>query len=511
MVAVVPVKPRMITRLRYQCSATATLLAPALLLASFALPIESTESHALSIETIDDYAMAFLLHQDADGGYQLGPRVQRHLKAEIAMALASEATSYPAYAASAALDLDWVVANRQEPTGGLNWDGPSNPFFFECHQHWLLISSEMLRRAGAVGEEVTAIQTATWRYLIETNQAATNFYRDNQVRYGPFFAYRSVDRSGLFQTQAPFKGSYEVGVALWSMSLMRDLDWVNNLVAGSDTVSVPQYLDWSATQASGSPDVLGWYDQSTGRWIRSILWISPGWAGWEAPDWKYALHMEEGALEYSLLTGDGRLEDPCRRFLETLLLQIQPGGFLSTLPDLYGTGRYEYGQALSVLGLAAEVFHDKVPGLSNACIAGAQQVADYVILAYPPECSEDGAMTLAGLSRALKAQVLASPSAIDPQGSPQSARSISLRVWPNPVVGRLNVAIHGASQPGAQLWLADASGRRVGAIPVPSGPESRIIQWNTSDEVGRPLSSGHYWVVLQSGTTFQTTGFTILH
>ncbi len=360
----------------------------------------------VSIEEVRRYALPFVSRQRADGSYNLSPRVQAHEKAEIAMALAAEATQTPSYAQSAWRDLQWVMANRLEPSGGLNWYGPDSQYFFECHQHWFLISSELIRRQIGVPDSMRVVQQAVWRFLTGRSPAATDFYLRNQQMNGPFFAYRSVNRNGDFQTQAPFKGSYEIGTALWSFSMIRDLPWMQGGKgsAPSDGLTLSDYLFYSARQAAQPADAMGWFDPGSGRWVRALLWGQKGWMDWQAPDWKYALNMQEGALLYKIMTGATNLDPMIRGETNAILALVRPDGTIATLPDPYGSPQQEYGDAMSVLALAAQAFSREDPAFAATCYHAGLSVANHVIRTLLPESSEDGSLMLRGIARIYQTQ-----------------------------------------------------------------------------------------------------------
>lgn len=365
----------------------------------------------LSLQGIESYAVPFLHQQDPDGAYGLGAHIQRHLKAEIAMALATQATGDTAYAQSARRDMDWVVKNRLESDGGLSWTGSDSPDFFEVHQHWFLIASELIRRTTGVDGGITAIQGRVWGYLLGDNPACADFYLNNRFYHGPFFAYRSLNRSGVFQSQGDFKGSYEIGAALWSLALHRNSTWLNARKGDErhdpplPSLTVEGYLDSLALQASRPAYELGFVGTTEKLWIRSISWTGSGWAGWQPHDWKYSLHMQEGALLYQIHTGSRLLLGPERREMENLLTIVEPSGLIQGLPDNLGSADYEYGVALSVLGLAALAFRDLDVRLADRCLAAGQLVARHVLDSCMPRCSEDGAVILAGLCRIYQAQM----------------------------------------------------------------------------------------------------------
>jgi len=342
-------------------------------------------------DVVSVYAEPFLLWQQLDGDYYLTPRVQTHLKAEMAMAMASVVTGNRAFGESAARDLEWVVRARLQDDGGLQWDGPANDYFFEVHQHWFLLASELVRPYSPQASEFDARQLAVWRFLVEENPAHVDFYRANYARSGAFFAFRDVNRAGLFQTQAPFKGSYEIGAALWSLALHE--------VAGGPLAGVGAVYEGVLRQALASPQRQGFYDFGRGVWVRALRWNGAKWSGHEMNDWKYSLHMQEGALEALRLRRDPSLERAAARHLDYLLARVRGDGFIVGLPDVHGSERYELGLALSCLALGAQVYRDTDPRLAARCRAASDQVLARALNLFQPESSEDGAILLHAFCR----------------------------------------------------------------------------------------------------------------
>ncbi len=327
------------------------------------------------------------------------------------MALATEATGDRAYAESAMRDLRWVIANRLEKDGGLEWRGPEDPFFFEVHQEWFLISSELTRRAVGYDEEIRPAQRRAWRYLLGDNPAGSDFYTHNRDHHGPMFGYRSVDRSGVFQSQGAFKGSYEAGAALWAMSLHRGSTWLSRPSEGvAASIANPAsssptsgYLAALASQVSRSARDLGFVDPAGGLWVRSILWNGNGWSGAQRHDWKYSLHMQEGALLYQILTGETALCETAFAETENLVRAVREDGTIPSIPDNEGSPAYEYGEALSVLALSAIAFYPLDADLSGRSIAAGRKVARVALERFVPEPTEDGAVLLIGFCRIAEA------------------------------------------------------------------------------------------------------------
>ena len=340
-----------------------------------------------------------------DGRLALPGSVQTHLKAEIALVLATETTGEEAYARAAYSDLKWVILNRMETNGGLNWRGAGSSDFFEVHQHWFLIASELIQKALGRSDSLAALQRSAWAYLLGDNPGVADFYEDNREKSGAFFAYRSIDRRGRFQSQAPFKGSYEIGAALWSLSLHRESEPLAGLSSASEnrTVLPREYLYRLVGQVIRDPEEGGFYDDQRGLWVRCMRWTDGGWRGWDEPDLKYTLHMEEGALQCILLTGERRLLDPARSQLEFLIALIPRSGKVLLNPSERGAETYEYGLVMSTLGLGARVFREEDPHLSRRSLQAGEQVLAYCLRTFAPKTDEGGAMLLAGLCQVARA------------------------------------------------------------------------------------------------------------
>ncbi|MBK8231738.1 MAG: hypothetical protein IPK72_14420 [Candidatus Eisenbacteria bacterium] len=347
--------------------------------------------------TIRSYADAFLAIQQPGGEYDLAPRVQTHLKTEISMAWASTALGDPIYAQSGWADHQWVIGNRMEANGGLNWDGPANPYFFEVHQHWFLIANATLARAARPPFDTHDTCARAWSFLAGENAARLDFYETNLRRHGAFFAFRDVDRRGRFQTQAPFKGSYETGAAIWALALHRNSDWAQRATTGGGRAI--DYLPRIVAAALRPPAEKGYWDASTAAWIRAHLWNGNGWQGWQGPDAKYGFHLQEAMLEYLYESGATTGWSETAACSRQLIGRVRANGTIQGLPDGYGSPEYEYGVALSLLALTARAARDRDPVLSADAYAAAGAVAARIVAWFPPGTQEDHAMILLGLAR----------------------------------------------------------------------------------------------------------------
>lgn len=173
-----------------------------------------------------------------------------------------------------------------------------------------------------------------WRFLVETNYAKIDMYFHNYENNNAFFAYRNVDRTGKYQ-YSPFKGSYEIGAALWGMSLNK------SIVASA-------YLDKMVEQIKKSPLALGFWDHHAQNWIHTLRWRDDRWQNFTPHDWKYSPACQEGALQYMLMGGEGLAEQITseQTYIETHIgKQRTP---------------YEYGLVLSCLALDGSQDTDEV-------------------------------------------------------------------------------------------------------------------------------------------------------
>lgn len=464
----------------------------------------------ITTEVIDSYALPFAASQYQDGSYLLPQSVQTHMKAEIAMVLASRAAGNGRYAESAQRDLLWIIRNRMEPSGGLSWNGSQDMFFFEVHQHWFLTASELVRQAAGGPDSLTSVQRRAWLFLIQNNSAGADFYYHNLYNHGAFFAYRSVDREGHFQTQAPFKGSYEVGAALWSLALHLGHGWLDVGAGNYPGHTVDEYLRQLVAQTQLPPLQKGFFDPEKGVWIRSLLWNGLVWNGWETHDTKYALHTSEGALLYTILTGRTELLDEQRRDLEDLLGRVRPNGTVAGIPDGYGSPGYEYGQALTVLGLGAQVSWGPDTNLRNRSLQAARRVAAYIIRTFTPVVSEDRAIILGGLCRLYEAERLAGGFAEkDGAGSAGVVSPTNLAAWPNPMTDRTFLHFELPMGSTGFLRVLDINGRELRSTPVASGDGDGIV-WDGRDDRGRLVPAGQYRILLDVAGSRRSTSVSII-
>ncbi|MFN8547227.1 MAG: hypothetical protein U0527_04455 [Candidatus Eisenbacteria bacterium] len=147
------------------------------------------------------------------------------------------------------------------------------------------IASQWVREANQLVDQYREEQAHTWGFLRASNPAARDFYVANLEDHGLFFAYRSVDRDGHFQTQAAFKGSYEIGAAVWALSLAAHLG--RHRHAGSASLLSTNWSRRGALARGGRPT-------TSRRGDRALLFSPDGWHGFVPRDRKYSLRHARG-------------------------------------------------------------------------------------------------------------------------------------------------------------------------------------------------------------------------
>lgn len=160
------------------------------------------------------WAKWFMRNQKSNGMFF--PAIQANEKIDHALCLSFDATEDETYLEAVRHNLSWIVNNRIEPNGGLVWKPENTVDFFECHQLWFILACRMLMERDPDADFSDSMKQA-WSFLTDHNWADVDWYVHNMMNHDCFFAYRNMDRKGRIQ-QASFKGSYETGAAIWSLS-----------------------------------------------------------------------------------------------------------------------------------------------------------------------------------------------------------------------------------------------------------------------------------------------------
>jgi hypothetical protein len=178
---------------------------------------------------LDALSEALVRCQEPGGGFRLHDkeyRIQKQLKAQIALLLAYGVSGNADYLRAAQMNMDWVLMNRwdrsEKRMGGFMWHTGDATSFFEVHQMWFLIAARYLE--SYLGTSYAPYRDAAVAFLTDDNFAGVDLYEDNDRVYGAFFSYRAISRDGAIQ-EIPFhqwKGGYEIGASLWAMALYRD-------------------------------------------------------------------------------------------------------------------------------------------------------------------------------------------------------------------------------------------------------------------------------------------------
>ena len=163
---------------------------------------------------ITQWAKWFIDHQKSNGMFF--PAIQANEKIDFALCLGYDATRDGTYLEAVRKNLDWIVRDRMESNGGLVWKPANVVDFFECHQLWFILACKLFMERNP-GTDLTDCMERAWKFLTDHNWADIDWYVHNKENHSSFFAYRSMDQRGRIQPIS-FKGSYEIGTAIWSLS-----------------------------------------------------------------------------------------------------------------------------------------------------------------------------------------------------------------------------------------------------------------------------------------------------
>jgi hypothetical protein len=161
----------------------------------------------------------------SSGGWTGQSGVQDHEKRDFGVLLAYDVTGDHTYLEKVRDNIVWILTNRWVASnGGVTWTSPTPGEFYECHQQWFMIAVKMLYDRDNTYNYLSE-GLAAWHFLTDNNYAGIDTYVHNYESQNAFFSYRQLLTDGSFQT-ATFKGSYEIGTALWGMSL--NYNWVSS-------------------------------------------------------------------------------------------------------------------------------------------------------------------------------------------------------------------------------------------------------------------------------------------
>jgi hypothetical protein len=234
----------------------------------------NTTSAGQALTIIQSYTTTFINTQGAGGNWQGADGVQEHLKRNFGMLKAYEVTGTAGYLTAVRNNIDYIIANFWIPAnGGLEWYvGGSSNRFFECHQQWFMTAVRLLYDLSGGTYNYLTYAEAAWHFLTDNNNAlgtgGIDMYVHNYTTNGAFFSYRDVLEGGGIQAVDNWKGSYEVGSALWGMSLNYSL--VSNYQSTHSSQAY-NYLDMMVQQIRNAPSGSGYF-QPAGYSLNSALW-----------------------------------------------------------------------------------------------------------------------------------------------------------------------------------------------------------------------------------------------
>lgn len=223
---------------------------------------------------VQTYANTFTGSQAVSGAWTGTSGVQEHLKRDFGVLLAYDVTGNSSYLNAVNSNVEYILSTFWvSSNGGLEWyDNPATSNqFYECHQQWFMIAARMLfNRSGGSYDHLTEGLQA-WQFLTDNNYAGIDMYVHNYLNHGAFFSYRQVLETGAIQSDS-FKGSYEIGTALWGMSL--NYGWVSSYQS-SHSSQVFNYLDEVVKQIKKTPSEKGFFTEGSGG-PDSDLWHRVG-------------------------------------------------------------------------------------------------------------------------------------------------------------------------------------------------------------------------------------------
>jgi hypothetical protein len=221
---------------------------------------------------VQNYGATFMTNQSGSGSWNGADGVQEHQKRDFGMLVAYDVTGNASYLTAVRNNINYILATFWvSSNGGLTWHGSPTEPFFECHQMWFMIAVRMLyTRSGGTYNYLTQGEAA-WRFLTDNNYANIDLYVHNYVNRGAFFSYRQVLPGGTYQSDT-WKGSYEIGTALWGMAL--NYEWLSSYQSSHSSQAF-NYLDMMVKQIKKSPANKGFLYPGI-RQPRSALWSKLG-------------------------------------------------------------------------------------------------------------------------------------------------------------------------------------------------------------------------------------------
>ena len=232
----------------------------------------NTTSAGQALTLVQNYANTFLANQPG-GSWSGVSGIQEHMKRNFGILKAYDVTGSLSYLTAVKNNIDYVLSTLWIPSnGGLAWHGlPTSEPFYECHQQWFMIAVRMLYDKSGGTYDYLSQGLQAWHFLTDNNYANIDVYVHNYVNNGAFFSYRNLSSGGSYNLDG-WKGSYEIGTALWGMSL--NYDWVFNYQSSHSTQAY-NYLDMLVKQIKNSPANKGYFFEGATS-LNNNLWSTVG-------------------------------------------------------------------------------------------------------------------------------------------------------------------------------------------------------------------------------------------
>ena len=226
---------------------------------------------SLASTIVENYSTTLISSQAIDGSWAGTINLQENLKRDLGLLFAHQVTNDISYLIAVRDNIDYIMNTFWiSSNGGL--ESYSNPAtsdrFYEYNQQLFMVATRRLNgRSGGV-YDYTAQGEQAWHFLTDNNYAGIDMYVHNYINHNAFFSYHDVQEDGTFQDVDLWKGSNEIGTALWGMVL--NYDWVSNYQS-SHSAQTYNYLDMMVKKIKNSPSTGGFFREG-GLYPSSTLW-----------------------------------------------------------------------------------------------------------------------------------------------------------------------------------------------------------------------------------------------
>ena len=226
---------------------------------------------SLASTIVQNYSATFISSQAIDGSWTGATNVQENLKRDFGLLWAHQVTNNISYLTAVKDNIEYILNTFWiSSNGGLEMypNQVTSDRFYEYNQQLFMVATRRLNgRSGGI-YDYTAQGEQAWHFLTDNNYAGIDLYVHNYINHNAFFSYHDVQEDGTFQDVDLWKGSNEIGTALWGMVL--NYDWVSSYQS-SHSSQAYNYLDMMVKQIKNSPTNRGFFREG-GLYPSSALW-----------------------------------------------------------------------------------------------------------------------------------------------------------------------------------------------------------------------------------------------